>query len=156
MNWLEIIGLVCLASLGQKMCFSRKNVSFRRSLNVLNCFKCDSNSGFWGFLVVASIYQTIKYCCAEETGQVLKIWLRSSVFLWKLAFFCLRATILSFFMTTWGNIYWFLVVFLDVNRWVCICKRVHTKSEPTGISSSRFASCLNEVSVSPQSLFFFA
>ena len=28
---------------GQKMCFSRQNVSFRRSLNVLNCFKSDSN-----------------------------------------------------------------------------------------------------------------
>ena len=87
MNWLEVIGLVFLASFGQKMCFSRQNVSFRRSLIVLNCFTSDSNWRFRGFLVVASLYQTIQCCCAEETGQVLKIWLRSSVFLWKLAFF---------------------------------------------------------------------
>ena len=73
-----------------------------------------------GFLAVASLYQTIKCCCAEETGQVLKIWLRSSVFLWKLAFFCLRGTILSFVRPTCGNIYWFLVVFLDVNRSVFV------------------------------------
>ena len=33
---------------GQKMCFFRQNVSFIRSLNVLNCFKSDSNSGFSG------------------------------------------------------------------------------------------------------------
>ena len=31
------------STVGQKMCFSRQNVSFRRSLNVLNCFKSDSN-----------------------------------------------------------------------------------------------------------------
>ena len=37
-----------LARVGQKMCFSRQNVSFRRSLNVLNCFESDSNSGFSG------------------------------------------------------------------------------------------------------------
>ena len=43
MNWLEVIGLVFLARVGQKMCFSRQNVSFRWSLNVLNCFKSDSN-----------------------------------------------------------------------------------------------------------------
>ena len=42
-NWLEVIGLVFLARVGQKMCFSRQNVSFRRPLNVLNCFKSDSN-----------------------------------------------------------------------------------------------------------------
>ena len=48
MNWLEVIGLVFLARVGQKMCFSRQNVSFRRSLIVLNCFKSDSNSGFSG------------------------------------------------------------------------------------------------------------
>ena len=48
MNSLEVIGLVFLARVGQKMCFSRQNVSFRRSLNVLNCFKSDSNSGFSG------------------------------------------------------------------------------------------------------------
>ena len=48
MNSLEVIGLVFLARVGQKMCFSRQNVCFRRSLNVLNCFKSDSNSGFSG------------------------------------------------------------------------------------------------------------
>ena len=80
---------------------------------------------FRGFLVVASLYQTIKCCCAEEMGQVLKIWLRSSVFLWNLAFFCLRGTILSFFRPTSGNIYRFLVFFLDVNRSVSIWKRKH-------------------------------
>ena len=36
------------ARLGRKMCFSRQNVSFRRSLNVLNCFLSVSNSGFLG------------------------------------------------------------------------------------------------------------
>ena len=105
---------------------------------------------------MVSIYQTIKYCCAEETDRVLKIWLRNSVFLWKLAFFSLRGTILSFFRPTWGNIYWFLVVFLDMNRLVCIWKRVHTKSKPTGTSSSWFATCLNEVGFSLQLLFVFA
>ena len=104
---------------------------------------------------MASLYQTIKCCCAEETGQVLKIWLRNSVFLWKLAFFCLRGTILSFFRPTFGNIYRFLVFFLDVNRSVCIWKRVYTKSEPTGTSFSWFATCLNEVSFSLQFLFVF-
>ena len=91
---------------------------------------------FRGFLVVASLYQTIKCCCAEKTCQVLKIWLRSSIFLWKLAFFCLRGTILSVFRLTCGNIYRFLVVFLDLNCSVCIWKRVYMKSEPTGTSSS--------------------
>ena len=32
-----------VAGLGQKLCFSRENVSFRRSSNDLNCFKSDSN-----------------------------------------------------------------------------------------------------------------
>ena len=104
---------------------------------------------------MTSLYQTIKCCCAEETGQVLRIWLRSSVFLWKLAFFCLRGTILSFFRLTCGNIYRFLVVFLDVNRSLCIWKRVCTKFESTGTSSSWFATCLNEVSFSLQFLFVF-
>ena len=48
MNSLEVIGQVFFARVGQKMCFSRQNVSFRRSLNVLNCFKSDSSSGFSG------------------------------------------------------------------------------------------------------------
>ena len=48
MNWLEVIGLVFLARVGQKMCFSRQKVSFRSSLNVLNCFKSDSNCGLSG------------------------------------------------------------------------------------------------------------
>ena len=104
---------------------------------------------------MAYLYQNIKGCCVEKMSQVLKIWLRSSVFLWKLAFFCLRGTILSFFRLTCGNIYRFLVVFLDVNRSVCIWKRVYTKSEPTGTSSSWFATCLNEVSFSLQFLFVF-
>ena len=59
------------------------------------------------------------------------------------------------FRPTWGNIYLFLVVFLDMNRSVCIWKQVHKKSEPTGISSSWSATCLNEFSVSLQLLFVF-
>ena len=62
---------------------------------------------------------------------------------------------MSFFRPTCGKIYWFLVVFLDVNRSVCIWKRVHSKSEPTGTSSSWFVTCLNEVSFSLQFLFVF-
>ena len=31
------------ARVGQKICFFRQNVSFGRSLNVLNCFKSDIN-----------------------------------------------------------------------------------------------------------------
>ena len=42
------IGLVFFARLGRKMCFSRQNISFRRTSIVLNCFKSDSNSGFLG------------------------------------------------------------------------------------------------------------
>ena len=157
MNWLEVIGLVFLASVGQKMCFSRQNVSFRRCLNVLNCFKSDSNSGFSGlsdcgvslqnYLILlcrrnGSGYENLaeKFCFSLEIG---------------LAFFCLRGTILSFFWPTWGNIYCFLVVFLDVNRSVCIWKRVYTKSEPTGTPSSWFATCLNEVSFSLHFFFVF-
>ena len=73
----------------------------------------------------------------------------------EIGLFCLRGTILSFFRPTCGKIYWFLVVFLDVNRSVCIWKRVHSKSELTGTSSSWFATCLNEVSFSLQFLFVF-
>ena len=62
---------------------------------------------------------------------------------------------MSFFRPTCGNIYRFLVVFLDLKRSVCIWKRVHTKSDPTGTSSSWFATCLNEVSFSLQFLFVF-
>ena len=36
------------ARLGRKMCFSRQNISVRRTSVVLNCFKSDSNSGFLG------------------------------------------------------------------------------------------------------------
>ena len=101
MNSLEVIGLVFLARVGQKMCFSPKRFfqkDFECSLQIL------AIQIFWGFLVLASLYKTVKYRCAEKTGQVLKIWLRSSVFLWELAFFCLRGTILSFFRPIWGNI----------------------------------------------------
>ena len=48
MKWLEAIGLFFFPRVGQKMCFSCQNVSYRRSLNVLNCFNSDSNSGFSG------------------------------------------------------------------------------------------------------------
>ena len=110
---------------------------------------------FRGLLVVASLYQTIKCCCAEETGQVLKIWLRSSVFLWKSAFFLSERYNFVLFRPTWGNLNRFLVIFLDVNRSVCIWKWVYTKSEPTCTSSSWFAICLNEVSFSLHFFFRF-
>ena len=62
---------------------------------------------------------------------------------------------MTFFRLACGNIYRFLVVFLDVNRSLCIWKRVYMESEPTGTSSSWFATCLNEVSFSLQFLFVF-
>ena len=37
------------STVGRKKCLFRKNISFRRSLNVRNGFKSDSNCKFWAF-----------------------------------------------------------------------------------------------------------
>ena len=69
---------------------------------------------------MASLYQTVKCCCAEEKGSGFENLAEKFSFFLEIGLFCLRGTILSFFRLTCGNIYWFLVVFLDVNRLVCI------------------------------------
>ena len=71
-------------------------------------------------MVVASLYQTIKCCCAEEKGSGFENLAEKFSFSLEIVLFCLRSTILSVFRLTCGNIYRFLVVFLDVNRLVCI------------------------------------
>ena len=139
------------------MCFSRQNVSFRSSLNVLNCFKSDSNIGYSGCSGCGFSLQNYLVLLCRRKGLGFENLAEKFCFSLEIGFFfCLRGTILSFFRPTWGYIYWFLAVFLDMNRSVCIWKQVHRKSEPTGSSSSWSATCLNEVSVSLQLLFVFA
>ena len=61
-------------------------------------------------------------------------------------FFCLREGLLvSFFSTSWRNIYWFLMVVTDSICLVDIWKRVHKKSEASDAFSSWCFFGLNEV-----------
>ena len=138
------------------MCFSRQNVSFRRSLNVLNCFKSDSNIGYSGLSGCGFSLQNYLILLCRRNGLYFENLAQKFCFSLEIGFFCLRGKILSFFRPTWGNIYLFLVVYLEMNRSVYILKRVHTNNEPTGTSSSWFATSLNEVSVSLQLLFVYA
>ena len=63
------------------------------------------------------------------------------------AFFsCLREGLLvSFFSTSWRNIYWFLMVVTGSKSLVDIWKRVHKKSEASDAFSSWCFFGLNEV-----------
>ena len=155
LNWLEVMGLVFLASVGQKMCFSRQNVSFRRSLNVLNCFNSDSNSGFSGLSGCGVSLRNYCMLQCRKKGSGFENLAEKFCFSLEICLFLSERYNFVPFRPTWGNLNWFLVIFLDVNRSVCIWKWVYTKSEPTGTSSSWFAICLNEVGFSLHFFFVF-
>ena len=140
---------------GSEDLFLLPNISFRRLLNILSTFKSDRNSGFLEFFGCGFSLPGYWNCCAEETeNSSLQGWLKSSVFLWKFVF-SLWEVHFVLFRPTWGHIFWFLVVFLSMNCQVWISKRVHTKPQPSGTSSSWFTTCLIEVRFSLQLMLFF-